>query len=73
MHSLYHWDGAIEESSEVVLIAKTENAQKQCITEHLSARHPYDTPCILFYEITDGNPPYLQWLSDSLKKEQKSA
>ncbi len=62
MYSIYEWQGKIEESQEVVLIAKTTTdcfeRLKQTIIEH----HSYECPCIVALPMIEGNPDFLQWI-----------
>jgi periplasmic divalent cation tolerance protein len=62
--SIYHWEGAIEEAREVILIAKTRRALFDRLTERVRAIHGYEVPCVLELAIGRGNPAYLTWLAD---------
>ena len=62
MKSVYAWKGAIERGEEVVAIVKTREGLRELVTEALKARHPYETPIILFLEVSGGHPGTLAWL-----------
>jgi len=62
MTSVYRWNGAVEEASEAVLIAKTRAALFDRLTERVRALHSYDTPCVVELRLERGNPAYLDWL-----------
>lgn len=62
MRSLYWWQGAAEEASEVVLIAKTRSALVPALTERVKALHDYDCPCVVALPVTGGNPEFLAWI-----------
>jgi periplasmic divalent cation tolerance protein len=62
MKSVYAWKGEIERAEEVVAIVKTREALRQEVGDALKARHPYETPIILFLEVSGGHPATLDWL-----------
>src|SRR4051812_43436193 len=66
MHSLYWWEGKIDEARETILIAKTEKRLLDPLTDAVKRLHPYDTPCVVAFPITGGNPDYFQWLSTNV-------
>src|SRR5690606_34210065 len=68
--SLYHWDGDIQQESEVVLVAKTTAHQQQSAITRLAQLHRYDTPCILSYSASSGFVPYMEWVSGEVKQNR---
>jgi periplasmic divalent cation tolerance protein len=62
MKSVYAWNGEIERGEEAVAIVKTREGLRDAIAEALKARHPYETPIILFLEVPGGHPATLAWL-----------
>ncbi len=62
MQSLYWWEGKVEESGEVVVLAKTRAELLPVLTERVQAVHSYDCPCIVSWPITDGHQPFLDWI-----------
>ena len=62
MKSVYAWKGAIERGQEVVVIVKTREALRGPVGDALKARHPYETPIILFLEVSGGHDATLGWL-----------
>jgi periplasmic divalent cation tolerance protein len=62
MKSVYAWKGAIERGDEVVAIVKTRQALRERVRDALKARHPYETPIILFLQVPGGHPATLAWL-----------
>ncbi|WP_031500157.1 divalent-cation tolerance protein CutA [Bryobacter aggregatus] len=67
VESLYHWDGKLEESSEVLLIMKTDRDKQNQALAALSGLHPYDTPEGIAVPIVHGLERYLDWIRTSLK------
>ena len=62
MRSVYAWKGEVERGQEVVAIVKTRAGLRDAVQEALKARHPYETPVILFLEVAGGHPATLDWL-----------
>jgi len=67
MTSIYHWQGHIEESTEAVLLAKTDESRVDALVAAVKELHSYDVPCALVLPIVGGNPDYLDWLATGLK------
>ncbi|NLC23754.1 divalent-cation tolerance protein CutA [Oxalobacter vibrioformis] len=62
--SVYRWQGAVLEASEVCLMIKTTKNQFAALSEKLVALHPYDVPELIAVPVTAGLPSYLQWVKD---------
>jgi periplasmic divalent cation tolerance protein len=62
MKSVYAWKGAIEQGQEAVGILKTRKGLQDQVHQALKARHPYETPVVLFIEPTGADAATLQWL-----------
>jgi periplasmic divalent cation tolerance protein len=60
--SIYHWQGAIEETGEALLIVKTRAALVGPLTERVRALHSYDCPAVVALPVIDGHAPYLAWI-----------
>jgi periplasmic divalent cation tolerance protein len=65
VESIYSWKGAIETSSEILMIGKTHMARVEEAQARLRALHPYDVPEILRVPVADGWPAYLKWVAES--------
>ncbi|RMF17711.1 MAG: divalent-cation tolerance protein CutA [Alphaproteobacteria bacterium] len=61
-HSVYRWEGAVEEESEWVLIIKTRRALVQRVRERLCELHPYALPAFIVFDWADVSPDYEAWL-----------
>jgi periplasmic divalent cation tolerance protein len=66
--SMFHWEGEIEEAKEVKVILKTKKIKFEIIRTYIADRCSYQVPEILEVPIENGNPPYLQWIDQELKK-----
>jgi periplasmic divalent cation tolerance protein len=60
--SQYHWKGALESSQEVQLLFKTSVVRAEELQRFVEARHPYETPEILVWQV-DATPGYGQWVN----------
>lgn len=67
VESYFWWKKKIETAYECLLIFKTEAAKSKPAISTLKKLHPYQVPEIIVLPIVDGYPPYLKWISDSLK------
>ena len=61
MLSLYRWDGAVQEDSEVPLLLKTDPACRNDLEAALLELHPYELPAIL-YSLDDANSGFVEWV-----------
>lgn len=64
--SVYLWQGALESSREVLLLAKTERHAYPRLESRLRELHPYELPEIVAVDIERGLPDYLNWISQCL-------
>jgi periplasmic divalent cation tolerance protein len=64
MQSIYRWEGRIEEAAEAVMVAKTTARCLDRLVSRVKALHSYDCPCIVAWEITAGNPAFLDWIAE---------
>lgn len=65
VRSIYQWQGAIEDSAEVLAILKTTAALTERAIARLTDLHPYDVPEAIALDVTAGHPPYLAWMTSS--------
>ena len=64
IQSIYRWQDAIEEASEIPLQIKTSSANYQQVEAMIISSHPYDVPEIIAVPINIGLPAYLHWVLD---------
>ena len=69
MTSVYHWQGAVEESSEAVLIGKTRSELVDRVIARVQELHSYDCPCVVSWPMEAGNADYLRWLRDETTRK----
>jgi len=68
--SRYLWEGAVEESAEVLLVLKTAAATRLALRERIVELHSYDVPEVLEFAVDGGAGPYLDWLVASCRRAE---
>lgn len=63
--SIYRWKGAVEKSSERLLVIKTRRELFGGVETAIRARHPYEVPEIIALPVSEGHAPYLDWISET--------
>jgi|SRR5882672_163549 len=64
VHSVYRWQGAIEQAVEVPLLIKTTRERYPELEAAIRALHPHSVPEIIALPIGGGYAPYLRWVDD---------
>ena len=59
-------DAALD--SEVVLLAKTTAGRIAELKAKVAEIHSYDCPCILAFDVSEGHPPFMDWISESVSR-----
>lgn len=62
MVSVYRWQGAIEEATEVVLLAKTRTGRAEEAMAAIAAVHPYEVPALLVLPVEAAAAAYRAWI-----------
>ena len=62
IHSIYWWEGKIQDDGEVIIIAKTKKSLVAELIEKVKSMHNYDCPCVVSLPIVDGNKEFLGWV-----------
>jgi len=68
LKSRYWWKNKVETAREELLVLKTNSAKLPQLQEALRKNHPYSVCEILALPVAGGNPAYLKWIHQSLKK-----
>lgn len=68
VQSRYWWKGKIETAREELLIIKTRKDQLSKLVRWVKRNHPYTVCEVVALPITGGNPDYLRWIDQSLRK-----
>jgi periplasmic divalent cation tolerance protein len=67
INSLYKWENKLEDTKEMVIIAKSIKEKFKEIEREVKKMHSYKAPCIVMIEISESNKDYLDWVKDELK------
>ena len=62
IHSIYWWNGELQNSAEWRITWKTLPIQLPALQQTLQALHPYELPQWLFGQ-SDASPAYAQWVA----------
>jgi periplasmic divalent cation tolerance protein len=63
IESFYRWKGKIENSNEVIIIAKTVDQNVKKTIQRIKQLHKYDIPDIIVLPIIGGLKDYLDYIS----------
>jgi len=63
VRSIYRWEGAVEEASEVLMVAKTSASRLPDLERRALELHPYDVPEFVVLDPARVAPAYLAWLT----------
>lgn len=62
VHSVYRWEGSVEEADEALLLLKTSRDREAELLRRIPEIHSYDVPEVVVMEVPRGHPPYLDWV-----------
>ncbi|OUX38201.1 MAG: divalent-cation tolerance protein CutA [Candidatus Pelagibacter sp. TMED273] len=65
--SYFLWKNKIQNSNEIIIMGKTLKKNESKIISEVKKNHSYDTPCVIFSKITNGNKDFLSWIKKSVK------
>jgi periplasmic divalent cation tolerance protein len=71
IESVYHWKGNVERAAEILLLAKTTEANFAALEAAVRSLHSYETPEIIALPIVAASAPYLEWLTASVIPQSK--
>ena len=66
-HSLYRWQGRVEENKETIALYKTTAEKVPALIAALENLHPYDVPTMLEIPINRANDTFLNWVQESVR------
>lgn len=70
--SVYEWEGHLETATETALLLKTIKTAVPVLMARIQQLHPYETPCIVVWEIIGGGQPYLDWVAAQVRDPASS-
>ncbi|MEI8394957.1 MAG: divalent-cation tolerance protein CutA [Rhodospirillaceae bacterium] len=63
MNAIYRWQGAVEEATETIILAKTRADLFEALAARVRQLHSYTTPCIVEVPLGRIDPAYQAWLT----------
>ena len=69
IHSVYRWQGAVEEAAQHLLLVKARAADLPALEVRVRALHSYQVPEILALPVAAGSAAYLAWLAESTARD----
>jgi len=63
-HSIYRWQGKVEEAGEVPVVFKTSAAAAPALVDRIAELHSYDVPAAVVWPIGEAIPAYARWVAD---------
>jgi periplasmic divalent cation tolerance protein len=73
LRSVYRWHGAVEHAEEVLLLIKTSGDRLEALTARLQTLHPYELPEVIAVEAAGGLAPYLAWVAEQTREDDRPA
>ena len=66
IHSVYRWEGKVEQAEEYLLLIKTVKACEEEVCTAICELHSYELPECIAISIESGSAEYLKWVEDSV-------
>lgn len=66
--SVYHWEGKLEEHTEVPLLIKSTAARYRELEAAIVEQHPYSVAEVIALPVSAGFEPYVQWVEAQVQK-----
>ena len=63
VRSIYLWNGAVQDTREFLMIAKTTATRVEELRARLVDMHPYEVPEVVAVRLADGHDAYLRWIA----------
>lgn len=67
--SLYWWEGSVQSSDEVLMLAKARRGDVDAVAARVRELHPYEVPEVIATEVVGGLDVYLDWVNSETERE----
>ena len=64
--SVFTWKDKVLKTKEILIVGKTMNKNVQKIIKEVKKLHSHDVPCVIFFDIKNGNTDFLKWIIKSV-------
>jgi periplasmic divalent cation tolerance protein len=68
-HSLYRWQGRIEEAAEIPVLLKTRADLAERLIARIDSLHSYEVPAAVAWKIEASLPAYARWVDSETRPE----
>ena len=66
VNSYFVWKNKVQNSKEIIICGKTTSKNQTKIIKAVKSIHSYAVPCIIFFDIKNGNKDFLKWIKQSV-------
>jgi periplasmic divalent cation tolerance protein len=66
VNSYFVWKNKIQNSKEIIICGKTISKNQKEIVHAVKSLHSYSVPCVIFFDIKNGNKDFLKWIKQSV-------
>ena len=66
IHSVYRWQGAVQEEAEFRVLFKTSSERYAQVEAAIRQRHPYELPAIHAVATSHADAAYAAWVADNV-------
>ena len=66
VNSYFVWKNKVQNSKEIIICGKTTSKIQTKIIKAVKSIHSYSVPCIIFFDIKNGNKDFLKWIEQSV-------
>jgi periplasmic divalent cation tolerance protein len=71
IQSVYHWQGKLEQATEVALLLKTQGSVVDSLVARIRQLHSYECPAIVAIPVLGGSPEFLAWVASETSVPDK--
>lgn len=71
VRSFYWWKGVFEQAEETLLVLKTTRSRVDALIAAVRERHSYQVFAAVALPVSQGFPPYLEWIAASVAAEKE--
>ena len=64
--SIFTWKEKVTKAKEILIVGKTMNKNVQKIIKTVKKLHSHEVPCVIFFDIKNGNTDFLKWIIKSV-------
>ena len=70
-HSIYRWEGKVEEAAEVAALFKTRFETAEALMRAIHAAHSYDVPAIVALPLSLSHCDYRDWVLENSSEARR--